>query len=1848
MKGGNGTLLTVPCNIMNKLSFIKRAAIMLLCAILLAGLLPPKISHPVHAATASQNNIVARADYMYNILWTCQQDVYGWNYNTLFQAGSRYRVPYGQPINSGAYIGYYVSIDDFITAANTPGSVFYTSRSTYSSTSSVYYATDCSAFVSWCWGIDRKTTYSIPQVSTYIGMATASNTSLLQIGDCLNSNDVGHVVLVTDLVYNSSGTLTSIEITEQTPPQLKRTWWSPSDLGANYGGYYGIYRYTGSVPAAPDGSTNSGGSSSGSTSGKYYPACSSSATTFYGGMSEIGINCDWELHKRIAAKNGITDFSGTADQNNQLLALLKAGQLLNPDYTGSDSGGSSSGGSVTSGSNGYERGYKGGMAGTGEYVAFGLDVSDWQGSSLNFNRIKNAGYDFVILRAGTTNGKDTCFETYYTNAKAAGLDVGVYYYSYATSVSAVKQDMNDFLSYIKGKNYEYPVYFDYEDSSQQALSASTSQQICLTAMDMLAAEGYLVGMYTGKYFSTQLPMSTICAKYEVWIAHYLAVGDGSYDGTGDYWKYGPTYASQYGMYQFTDSVWISGYGPYDGDVVYKDYPSIVKKYGFNGYTAEVSGDSSLDGCTYYPSHAKLKVTENTVIDSEPRSASTDLESISAGTEIVATGLYANSAGNMWYQVKTSDGKTGYLYSQRTEYLGVDTSDIKISGHSLPVDHAVGDVFIVDGTVTSTNNRLDKVSVYIYEGQSPSGDPVTGGEDVAVNNKYTLANSDIDNVTSFGDLTKGVYTYAISAHYTSYYASAKTVASAVTGTALLVDHAFSVGGAELVESYFDQCTFYPSRVLFTTDRDTSIFSEPRTAKTGNTSVALEAAPNGTQYSSTGLYVNAGGNIFYQVTTSDGQSGYIYSGYTTFDKKAYDDIKISGAAYPNGHVKGNTFDVTGTVKSTYNTLGTLKVQVFSGVDTSGTPVTSGSATVSNNKYSLSGSAIDMAVSFNKLTTGLHTYLITVTFSSYYAKSPTELGLAEGTRTVKTHYFTVVSSAKDQTTCSHKNSEAVLKAATCTDTGSKVVYCTTCGLTEKTTIAAGVHSYGSYTTTQAATCTATGTKQRTCTACGHVETQTIAATGHSYSTATCTQSATCTVCGATSGSPAGHSYSSKVTKPTCTTGGYTTYTCSTCGHSYTDNQTSATGHSWKNATCTEPMTCTTCGTMSGNPAGHSYTSQVTKPTCTTGGYTTYTCNTCGHSYTGSQTSATGHNWSNATCTQAATCTTCGVTNGSALGHSYSTKVTKPTCTTGGFTTYTCATCGHSYTGDQIPATGHSWNAATCTQSATCTTCGTTSGDALGHSYNTVVTAPGCMTDGYTTYTCNTCGHSYKGDYITASGHSWKEATCTSPMTCGTCGATVGSALGHSYTSSVTAPGCMTDGYTTYTCTTCGHSYKGDYVTAAGHSWQEATCTSPMTCKNCGTTSGAPLTHSYRSMVTAPGCTTDGYTTYTCDLCGHSYKDNYVTATGHSWKDATCTTPKTCGTCGTTSGSALGHKYVSGKCSLCGAADPNGVADPGLTLRYPTLSFEDEIIYNVYFTVADASSIVEMGLMILPKMDQNATIDDAVSTVPGFVSNGSMYLAKSEGIPAANMGDTLYFKVYAKLTDGTYTYSGAGGYNAKAYANSILTSASSSSQMKSLAVAMLEYGAEAQKFFGHNTDKLVNSALTAEQKALIRSYETNMMDPIVKADSSKTGAFIRNNANFKQLYPSVSFDGAFAINFYCTPAITVDSDMTLYWWDAENYASIDLFTLNNATGKMTMTATDGRYWGEVAGIAAKDMDKTYYVSCVFKHDGQYVTTGIIPYSLGKYCSDKAATNGDAQQPFAQATAVYGYYAKEYFASIA
>ena len=86
-------------------------------------------------------------------------------------------------------------------------------------------------------------------------------------------------------------------------------------------------------------------------------------------------------------------------------------------------------------------------------------------------------------------------------------------------------------------------------------------------------------------------------------------------------------------------------------------------------------------------------------------------------------------------------------------------------------------------------------------------------------------------------------------------------------------------------------------------------------------------------------------------------------------------------------------------------------------------------------------------------------------------------------------------------------------------------------------------------------------------------------------------------------------------------------------------------------------------------------------------------------------------------------------------------------------------------------------------------------------------------TEYTCIRCGATrLEGDE--AAGHiPGDPATCTQPQLCTKCGAVIVNALGHDYETIVTEPTCTEMGYTTYTCTRCGDTYKGDYTDAAGH---------------------------------------------------------------------------------------------------------------------------------------------------------------------------------------------------------------------------------------------------------------------------------------------------------------------------------------------------------------------------------------------------------------------------------------------------
>jgi len=151
-----------------------------------------------------------------------------------------------------------------------------------------------------------------------------------------------------------------------------------------------------------------------------------------------------------------------------------------------------------------------------------------------------------------------------------------------------------------------------------------------------------------------------------------------------------------------------------------------------------------------------------------------------------------------------------------------------------------------------------------------------------------------------------------------------------------------------------------------------------------------------------------------------------------------------------------------------------------------------------------------------------------------------------------------------------------------------------------------------------------------------------------------------------------------------------------------------------------------------------------------------------------------------------------------------------------------------------------------------------------------------------------------------------------------------------------------------------------------------------------------------------------------------------------------------------------------------------------------------------------------------------------------------------------------------------------------------------------------------------------------------------IVQPVAYKSAHYAMQDGTYSSIYPSVSFEGAFSINFYFANTLTPDSGMTFVYWDTETYNSVSKLTTANATGIYVMNQENGKWHGTVEGIAAKDIDQTFYVAAIYKSGGVQYPTKIIPYSLGQYCKSIAAQGNS----FGAATAVYGYYAKVYFAS--
>ena len=200
----------------------------------------------------------------------------------------------------------------------------------------------------------------------------------------------------------------------------------------------------------------------------------------------------------------------------------------------------------------------------------GIDVSYAQGV-IDWEKVKASGLvDFAILRAGygkETSQIDDQFSRNYTACKQLGILVGVYWYSYATTVDEAEQEAKVCLQTIQGKQFEYPVAFDIEEARCLPQADALSTTFC-TALENA---GYYTAIYTFKSALESNFSAAVKNRYDIFLSH---TGVQQTD-----------YAGSYGLWQYSWTGCIPGIsGDVDLDYAYKDYSTMIQNAGLNGFT----------------------------------------------------------------------------------------------------------------------------------------------------------------------------------------------------------------------------------------------------------------------------------------------------------------------------------------------------------------------------------------------------------------------------------------------------------------------------------------------------------------------------------------------------------------------------------------------------------------------------------------------------------------------------------------------------------------------------------------------------------------------------------------------------------------------------------------------------------------------------------------------------------------------------------------------------------------------------------------------------------------------------------------------------------------------------------------------------------------------------------------------------------------------------------------------------------------------------------------------------------------------------------------------------------------
>lgn len=194
----------------------------------------------------------------------------------------------------------------------------------------------------------------------------------------------------------------------------------------------------------------------------------------------------------------------------------------------------------------------------------GIDVSKWNGS-IDWNAVKNSGVNYVIIRVGyrgSSQGaliEDPKFKTNIKGATAAGLKVGVYFFTQAVDEVEAVQEASMVLDRISGYKISYPVFLDVEGSGGRgdAIDSATRTAVCKAFCNTIKNAGYTPGVYANKTWLTSKMDAGALNGYKIWLAQYAKT---------------PTYTGRYDLWQYRSDGKVSGIsGKVDLNISYLGY-----------------------------------------------------------------------------------------------------------------------------------------------------------------------------------------------------------------------------------------------------------------------------------------------------------------------------------------------------------------------------------------------------------------------------------------------------------------------------------------------------------------------------------------------------------------------------------------------------------------------------------------------------------------------------------------------------------------------------------------------------------------------------------------------------------------------------------------------------------------------------------------------------------------------------------------------------------------------------------------------------------------------------------------------------------------------------------------------------------------------------------------------------------------------------------------------------------------------------------------------------------------------------------------------------------------------------